>query len=84
VRVTNWKKAGALSHPGLVAILASGSSTLEEMRCAYLVMERTEENPGEVLAERYLTADEAREMLLAVMGTLRHLHGRGFARWETS
>ncbi len=81
-RVTNWEAAATLSHPALVAIFTCGRCTLGETQCGYAVMEWTEENLGEVLAERQLTADEAREMLGPVLGALRYLHEQGFAHGD--
>ena len=82
LRVTNWEAAMRLSHPALVAVFASGKGTLGETQCGYAVMEWTEENLGEVLAERKLAADEAREMIGPVLGALRYLHGQGFAHGD--
>ena len=77
--LAGWKEAAGLSHPALVQILASGKTALEDRRCAYLVMERADENLAEVLAERSLTADETRDMLFPVLGALQYLKEQGFA-----
>lgn len=49
------------------------------MRCAYVVMERADENLAEVLTERSLTPVETRDMISPVLGALQYLHGKGFA-----
>jgi TonB family protein len=81
-RVESWGQAGTLSHPGLVAIYASGHTMLGERRCGFVVRERAEENLAEVLAERHLSEEEMREMLGPVLGALRYLHAQGFAHGE--
>jgi Protein kinase domain len=77
--VASWQKAASRSHKNLVEILASGETALGEMRCAYVVMERADENLAEVLAERLLTPVETRDMVFPVLGALHYLHANGFA-----
>jgi eukaryotic-like serine/threonine-protein kinase len=77
--VASWKKAASLSHRTLVETLASGGAVLGDMRCAYVVMERADENLAEVLAERLLTPVETRDMVFPVLGALHYLHANGFA-----
>jgi len=79
VLVASWQKAASRSHKTLVEILASGETLLGEMRCAYVVMERADENLAEVLAERLLTPVETRDMVFPVLGALHYLHANGFA-----
>ncbi len=78
-QVASWKKAASLSHPTLVEILAHGETVLGDMRCAYVVMERADENLAEVLAERLLTPVETRDMISPVLRALQYLHAKGFA-----
>src|SRR5665213_963972 len=77
--VASWKKAASLSHQILVETLASGGVVLGDMRCAYVVMERADENLAEVLAKRLLTTVETRDMVFPVVGALHYLHTNGFA-----
>ncbi len=77
--LTSQDKAAGLSHPALVRILARCETTLGDLRCAYIVMERADENLAEVLAERLLTPAETREMLFPVLGALQYLKAQGFA-----
>ena len=76
---TGKENSAGLSHPALVQIFASGETTLGDMRCAYFVMERADENLAEVLAERLLTPAETRAMLFPVLGALQYLKAQGFA-----
>ena len=73
------ENAAGLSHPALVQIFASGETALGDMRCAYIVMERADENLAEVLSERSLTPAEAQAMLFPVLGALQYLKAQGFA-----
>ena len=42
-------------------------------------MEATEEDLSQILPQRRLTPEEAREMLGPVLDALSYLHGKGFA-----
>ncbi|MBZ5578895.1 MAG: protein kinase [Acidobacteriia bacterium] len=76
--LSRWERAAELSHPGLIQLLQAGSCRLGEIGLAYLVMEYAEESVAEVLSERPLTADEAREMLEPVLDALQYAHQNGF------
>jgi TonB family protein len=45
----------------------------------YVVMEQTQENLGEFLPQRALSADETHDMLEPFVDALSYLHGKGFA-----
>ena len=75
--VERWNRAASLRHPNLVRIFAAGTWALEGTPLAYLAMEYAEENLAEVLRERPLTTDEARDMLAPVADALAYLHGQG-------
>jgi Protein kinase domain len=77
-RLASWESAATLSHPNLIPISASGETVLGGLHCAYIVMERADENLAEVLAKRPLTSVETREMLVPVLSALRYLHSNGF------
>ncbi len=77
VLLPRWERAAGLSHPGLVRLFGMGTCTSEGTDLAYLVMEYAEENLAEVLRERALTADEARDMLDPVLDALAYVHGHG-------
>ena len=74
-----WEMSAHLSHPALVSILAHGETALPDIRCAYAVMERADENLAEVLAERPLSPAETQAMLLPVLSALQYLETKGFA-----
>jgi TonB family protein len=77
--VARWNRVKLLRHRHLVKINEAGTSVMAGETVAYLVMEHAEENLGEILCGRPLTADESREMLLQVAGALDYLHTRGMA-----
>ena len=77
--LTAASQASRLSHPALVKILASGETELGGMHCAYIVMERADDNLADLLTERLLTPGETREMLHPVLAVLQYLAANGFA-----
>lgn len=73
-----WESASTLSHPHLIQIFAGGECRLEDESYLYVVMECADENLSEVVRDRALTAQEAREMLGPVVDALGYLHRKGF------
>lgn len=74
----NWQAASALTHPSILQILAGGESRIDDADYIYVVTELAHESLAEVLRERKLTGQEAREMLSPVVSALIYLHGKGF------
>ncbi len=77
-RIASWETASRLSHPNLIQILAGGDCNLDECACVYVVMEYADQDLSQVLADRVLTTEEAREMLAPLVSSLAYLHGKGF------
>src|SRR3954447_25285300 len=73
----NWTAVTQLSHPRLVRLLDAGECEIDGVHVIYAVMERNEGNLANVLPERALTVEEAREMLEAAVDALAYLHQRG-------
>jgi eukaryotic-like serine/threonine-protein kinase len=73
-----WQKIRDLSHPNLIRLIDQGRCTIDGNRMAYMVMEYAEENLSQVLAERALTAEEAKGTLPPVLTVLQFLHHGGF------
>ena len=73
-----WETASTLSHPHLMQIFAGGECRIEEEDYVYVLMECADENLSQVLSDRVLTAQEARDMLAPVVDALGYLHGKGF------
>ncbi len=74
-----WRNAMELAHPNLLKIYATGSSVLHGVPVVYVVMERADESLHSVLAERALTGDETRELLVPAVAALHYLHKEGYA-----
>jgi serine/threonine-protein kinase len=81
--VATWKLASRLSHPNLVRILDAGLWHADgEHDMHFAVMEYCEESLAEVLSERPLTSDEARQMLLPTLEALKYLHSQGITHGQ--
>jgi TonB family protein len=73
-----WEAAAKLSHPHLIRLFETGRCQIENEAYCYIVMEYADENLYQILPDRPLTAEEAREMLPSVLDVLRYLHKQGF------
>jgi TonB family protein len=76
-RLSVWKRAAQLSHPHLIAIFDSGRCFIDGRNLIYVVMEHAEENLGEILPQRALSAEEARDVLEPALDVLVYLHSKG-------
>src|ERR1700743_2784755 len=76
-QLARWKQAAQLSHPNLIKLYESGRCQLAGLDLLYVVMEQTQENLGEFLPQRALSADETRDMLEPFVDALAYLHGKG-------
>lgn len=77
VQLGFWKRAARLTHPSLLTIFDAGRCRLEDVPFIYAVMEYAEENLGEILPQRALTAEEVRDILDPALDVLVYLHGKG-------
>lgn len=66
-----------LTHPHLIRILRTGRWERNNTPLHYVVMEYADEVLAQVIAERPLTVEEARELLGPVLGALAYLHAQG-------
>src|ERR1700692_2967466 len=69
-----WKRA---AHLNLLTIFDAGRCRLEDLPFIYAVMEFAEENLGEILPQRALTAEEVRDVLDPALDVLVFLTGKG-------
>lgn len=76
-QLSQWNTAATLTHPHLVRIFESGRCRLGGLPYLYSVMEYSDQNLAQLLLNRALTADEARDMLLPIVNALEFLHDRG-------
>jgi outer membrane biosynthesis protein TonB len=77
-RLSGWRLAANISHPHLMRIIDMGRCELANAPMLFVVTELANENLGQVLPERPLTAVEAQDMLASLLDALVFLHNRGF------
>jgi serine/threonine-protein kinase Stk1 len=77
-RLAVWSSIAALSHPHLLRIHNFGRAEINGTKLAYVVTDLASEVLSEIIPERSLTADEAREMLGPVLDALGYLHQNGY------
>jgi len=70
--------AKKLSHPHLIRVFQTGRCRLDTTDLIFAVMEYAEENLAQIVPERRLTAEEARQMLDPALEALSFLHGQGY------
>jgi len=75
--MAGWAATRPLSHPHLMRLLQTGRCEMGDDILLYSVSEYAEEVLSEILPERALLPDEAREMLVLVLDALAYLHGKG-------
>jgi len=78
-RLSLWKRAAQLTHTNLLTIYDCGRCSMNGRNLLYVVMEYAEENLGEILPQRALSADEARDVLNSALDVLVYLHAKGLA-----
>jgi TonB family protein len=78
VRMAAWLAATNLSHPNLIKIFTSGRCEVDSALMLYVVTEYADEVLAEVVPERALAPQEAREMLGPTVDALAYLHAKGF------
>ena len=71
-----WTNAAQLSHPNLIRIFGTGRCKIDDMELLYVAMEYAEENLAQILPQRALQDEEAREMLNGVVDVLVYLHDK--------
>ena len=72
-----WEEAAKLSHPNLMRIFETGRCQLAGKDLFYAVSEYGEENLAQIIPERALTVDEARQLLRDLLAALVFIHGKG-------
>jgi TonB family protein len=82
-RLGRWRLASQLSHPNLMRLYERGTwqlnpGQLNKVPLLYVVMEYAEEDLSQVIPERALTVEEAKEVLEPALSALAYLHSSGF------
>jgi TonB family protein len=78
IQLSRWRQAAKLSHPHLLRIFQAGRCQLGDMNLLYIVTDCAQENLSQILPQRALTQEEARDMLGPVLNALAYIHGAGF------
>ncbi len=74
--IAQWDIARTLSHPHLMPLFYAGRCEVDGEDLLYVVTEYADETLSQILPERPLSPEEAREMLGPVWGALSYLHKR--------
>jgi hypothetical protein len=74
--LNRWRVVAEINQINLVHLKKYGQTTLDETPLVYAVMETTEANLAEVLAERPLTSEETRQVATSLVAALEALHAR--------
>ena len=69
--------AARFEHPGLLAIRKTGAGRLDDESLVYAVMEPFDQTLADVLRDRTLASDEAREVAETLLSTLEAVEGAG-------
>ena len=77
-----WERLAAIPHPNVIRVLRVGEVEAGGIRAAWAALEYPEENVGDVLRTRALTAEEAAAALTGVADALAHLHAHGLVLGE--
>ena len=77
-RLSTWTATTSLSHVHLARILHFGRANIEGVHLVYVVTELAEEVLSQIIPDRPLAPDEARQMLEPVLDALAYLHVNGY------
>ncbi|HEV8040826.1 MAG TPA: TonB family protein [Bryobacteraceae bacterium] len=77
-QLRRWRLAAELSHPNLMRLFERGAWHLDKVPLLYVVMEYADEDLSQVIPERPLTVEEAKEVLEPALSALEYLHSSGF------
>jgi TonB family protein len=78
-QLAKWRVAGELTHAHLLQLIRVGRCEFANANFLYVVMEYAEENLSEILPQRALEPDEARQVLESVLDALSYLHAQRLA-----
>lgn len=76
-QLNQWRRATQLSHPHLLRVYRVGRCRLGNTDLLYVVMEHAEEDLSQILPQRALEPNEARDMLEPILDALVYLHAKG-------
>src|ERR1700753_2542080 len=82
LQLSHWNTAAALAHPNLMRILDIGRCQLDGLSYLYAVMDFADQNLAQLLMQRAMSDEEAREMMPPVLHALGFLHDRDLAHGQ--
>jgi len=72
--LARWQAVTGLKQDNLLALNKFGVATMDDTALVYAVLEPSEADLSQILAERALTVPEARELAVALVAALQALH----------
>lgn len=75
-QLARWRNLRLLSHPRLLKLFDSGHCEIGGHPFFFVVMEYADQTLAQVLLQRPLTTDEARELVPPTLDALEYLHGK--------
>jgi TonB family protein len=78
-QLARWRVAGELTHPHLLPLVRVGRCQMANTSFLYVVMEHAEEDLSQILPQRALEPEEARQIVESVLDALSYLHGQKLA-----
>ncbi|GAC1429349.1 MAG: hypothetical protein NVS1B11_14830 [Terriglobales bacterium] len=81
-QLSQWRSAAGVTHPGLLRIHKTGRCRLGGQDLLFVVMDYAEDNLSQILPQRVLTSEEAREMLTPTLEALAFLHAKGLVHGD--
>ena len=76
--LARWRGVAVMNHPNLVKLKKFGHVVVDETPLVYAVMETVDGNLGQILEDRRLTEEEAREVATSLLAAIEALHANGF------
>ncbi len=77
VILARWNSVRQMDEPAIVTILACNKTVLDGVHLVYAVLETMDAELADLLRERPLAPDEARQMAFSVVTALDALHAKG-------
>lgn len=75
--LARWNSVRQMNEPALVRILACNKTVLDGVHLVYAVLETTDADLADLLRDRPLSPDEARQMAWSAVSALEALHAKG-------